>query len=123
MLDFDLAVLYEIETRTLKHLSEENTDRFPEDFLFQLTENEWQEVITKCDNLPKNIKFSPVKPMAFTEQGVSMLSSALRSKKAILVNVAIMRTFVFIPQFALSHDELTQKLLELEKQFHSNLET
>ncbi len=118
MLDFDLALLYEVETRTLKQSVKRNMERFPADFLFQLTDIEWKEVITISDNLPENIKFSPVTPLAFTEQGLAMLSSVLRSKKAILVNVAIMRTFVMIRQFALSHEELTQKLMELETRFN-----
>ena len=122
MLDFDLAKIYEVENRALKQAVKRNTDRFPVDFMFQLTKSEWQEVITNCDKLPDNIKFSPALPFAFTEQGVAMLSSVLKSKKALQVNIAIMRTFVFIRQFALSHKELTIKLLELEtiynKQFN-----
>ncbi len=118
MLDFDLAQLYEVETRSLKQSVRRNIERFPVDFLFQLSEIEWKEVITNCDNLPKNVRFSPITPMAFTEQGVAMLSSVLRSKKAIIVNIAIMRTFVMIRQFALSHKELSQKLLELETRFN-----
>jgi hypothetical protein len=86
MLDFDLATLYEVETRALKQSVKRNLIRFPEDFMFQLTKNEWTEVITICDNLPRNIKFSPSTPYAFTEQGVAMLSSILNSDRAIIVN-------------------------------------
>jgi len=86
--------------------------------MFQLSKKEWQEVITNCDNLPEGIKFSPATPFAFTEQGVSMLSSILRSKKAILVNIAIMRAFVVLRQYALSHKDLTTKLEELEKKYN-----
>ena len=67
MLDFDLATLYEVETRALKQSVKRNLIRFPEDFMFQLTKNEWTEVITICDNLSRNIKFSPSTPYAFTE--------------------------------------------------------
>ncbi len=86
MLDFDLAEMYEVETRALKQAVKRNLDRFPGDFMFQLTKTEWLEVITFCDNLSDSIKFSPVTSYAFTEQGVSMLSSVLKSKKALKVN-------------------------------------
>ena len=118
MLDFDLAEMYEVETRALKQAVKRNLDRFPEDFMFQLTKTEWQEVITKCDNLPESIKFSPVTSIAFTEQGVAMLSSVLKSKKALQVNIAIMRAFVFIRQYALTHQDLTDKIQELEKRYN-----
>lgn len=117
MLDFDLAELYETETRALKQAVNRNIDRFPEDFMFQLSKQEWQELITNCDNLPATAKFSPSRPYAFTEQGVAMLSSVLKSKKAIEVNIAIMRTFVLIRQYALSHQDLTNKLNELEAKY------
>jgi hypothetical protein len=86
--------------------------------MFHLTKNEWQELITNCDNLPKGAKFSPATPFAFTEQGISMLSSILKSKKAIQMNIAIMRAFVLIRQFALSHKDLTDKLKELETKYN-----
>ncbi len=114
MLDFDLAELYETETRTLKQSVKRNMNRFPTDFMFQLTKIEWQEVITICDNLPKSIKYSPVAPYAFTEQGVAMLSGILNSDKAIDVNIAIMRAFIALKQFALTNTELNNKLKELE---------
>ena len=79
MLDFDLAQLYEVETRVLKQSIRRNSFRFPIDFMFELTKKEWSEVITNCDNLPENIKYSPKPPFAFTEQGVAMLSSVLKS--------------------------------------------
>ena len=80
MLDFDLAELYEVETRALKQAVKRNITRFPDDFMFQLTKEEWQEVITNCDNLPSKYKYSPITPNAFTEQGVAMLSSVLNSE-------------------------------------------
>ena len=113
MFDFDLAELYEVENRALKQAVKRNIERFPPDFMFQLSKKEWSEVITNCDNLPEGLKFSPVTPFAFTEQGVAMLSSILRSKKAIEVNIAIMRAFVFIRQYALTHRDLTEKLKQL----------
>ena len=118
MLDFDLAELYEVENRALKQSVKRNIDRFPTDFMFQLTKAEWQKVITNCDNLAENLKFSPATPFAFTEQGVAMLSSVLKSKKALQVNISIMRAFVFIRQYALSHKDLTEKLKALETKYN-----
>ena len=118
MLDFDLANLYGVENRTLKQAIKRNIDRFPKDFMFLLTGIEWKELITNCDNLPKTIKFSPIPPYAFTEQGVAMLSSVLKSKTALQVNITIIRTFVFLRQYALSHEDLTIKLHKLEKKYN-----
>ena len=111
MLDFDLALLYKVETRALKQAVKRNKNRFPDDdFMFELTKSEWQEVITICDNLPEMVKFSPARPFAFSEQGVAMLSSVLRSPKAIEVNISIMRAFVALRRYALGYAELNQKL-------------
>ena len=76
MLDFDLAILYETETRLLKRAVRRNLDRFPNDFMFQITKQEWQELIPNWDKLPE--RFSPSTPFAFTEQGVAMLSRVLQ---------------------------------------------
>jgi hypothetical protein len=110
----DLAKIYEVETRVLKQAVRRNIDRFPEDFMFELTELEMQ-------NLTSQIVISSWggqrhKPFAFTEQGIAMLSSVLKSKKAIQMNIAIMRAFVMMRQFALTYQELSEKLIELEKQ-------
>ncbi len=110
ILDYDLAELYEVENRALKQAVKRNMARFPSDFMFELTKNEWQEVITICDNLPQTAKFSPALPFAFSEQGVAMLSSILRSQKAIEVNISIMRAFVALRQYALGYAELNRKL-------------
>jgi len=67
MFDFDLAKLYEVETRVLKQSVRRNLDRFPEDFMFQLSKEEWKEVVTNCDKLPDTVKYSPSLPFAFTE--------------------------------------------------------
>ena len=112
MLDYNLAELYEVETRALKQAVKRNIKRFPPDFMFELTKSEWQELITICDNLPQNLKFSPALPFAFTEQRVAMLSSVLRSPKAIEVNISIMRAFVVLRQYALGYAELNRKLEE-----------
>lgn len=117
MLDFDLSQMYEVENRALKQAVKRNVDRFPEDFMFQLTKAEWSEVITNCDNLPEGVKYSPATPYAFTEQGVAMLSSVLKSKKALQVNISIMRAFVLIREYALKTKDLTAKLKELENKY------
>jgi hypothetical protein len=118
MLDFDLAELYDTETRILKQSVKRNMERFPDDFMFQLTKTEWQKLITICDNLPKSIKFSPSTPYAFTEQGVAMLSGILNSAKAIEINIAIMRAFVLLRNYALTHKDLTEKLKKMERKYN-----
>jgi len=115
LLDSDLAELYGVETRALKQAVKRNKDRFPDDFMFQLTKHEWEELITICDNLGVR-KFSPVTPYVFTEQGVAMLSSVLNSERAVQVNIAIMRAFVQMRMFLQSSDVLAKKLNELEKE-------
>jgi hypothetical protein len=122
MLDFDLALLYEVENRALKQAVKRNIDRFPEDFMFQLTKSEWKELITNCDKLPDGIKFSPITPFAFTEQGVAMLSSVLKSKKALHVNFSIIRAFVYTRKYALSNKDLSIKLIEIENQFNKQFD-
>lgn len=118
MLDFNLAEMYEVETRALKQSVKRNLTRFPKDFMFQLTKAEWKELITNCDNLPEGVRYSPATPFAFTEQGVAMLSSVLKSKKAIQVNIAIMRAFIMLREFALTNKELGQKIKRLEQKYN-----
>jgi hypothetical protein len=113
MLDMDLAKLYEVETRVLKQAVRRNMERFPEDFMFELTEDE-------IHNLTSHFVISRwggqrYKSFAFTEQVIAMLSSVLKSKTAIQINISIMRAFVMIRQFALTYQELNEKLLALEK--------
>ncbi len=121
MLDFDLAELYETETKYLKRSVKMNIKRFPPDFMFALTKVEWDSL--RCNFSTSNnrggIRYLP---FAFTEQGVSMLSSVLKSDKAIDVNIAIMRAFVFIRQYALSHKDLTVKLKQLESKYDMEFE-
>lgn len=113
MLDMDLAKIYELETRALKQAVRRNLDRFPEDFMFQLTKEEWSNLTSQFVISSWGGHRHP--PFAFTEQGVSMLSSILKSKKAIQMNITIMRAFVMIRQWALTYQELSDKLSELEK--------
>jgi hypothetical protein len=115
MLDFDLARLYGTETRSLKQAVKRNRLRFPKDFMFILTKKEWQEVITNCDNLDDSIKYSPSLPFAFTEHGVTMLASVLRSGKAVQMNIAIVRAFISLKEFALNYQELAHEIKALKK--------
>jgi hypothetical protein len=117
MFDYDLANLYEIETRVLKQQVRRNRERFPEDFMFELTRKEWEEVITICDNLSIYSRYKPFPPFAFTEQGVAMLSSVLRSKRAIMVNIAIMRAFVKLRQLLESNKDLAKRIDALEERY------
>jgi hypothetical protein len=120
MLDFDLAKLYEVETRSLKQAVKRNIARFPEDFMFELAKQEWKELITNCDKLPDTVKFNPSTPFAFTEHGILMLSSILRSTKAVEVNIQITRTFIKLRKAASSHEELARKIKDLEKTVKGN---
>lgn len=119
LLDFDLAELYETETKRLKEAVRRNIERFPSDFMFELTKDEYNTLRTQfatLDNRGRG-KHSKYNPFAFTEQGIAMLASVLRSPKAIEVNIQIVRAFVFLRKYALSHSELTQKLQELEAKY------
>jgi len=119
MLDFDLAEMYDVETRVLKQAVKRNIDRFPEDFMFELTRNEYNSLRSQIVTLDKGRgKYSKFNPFAFTEQGVAMLSGVLKSKKAVQLNIAIMRTFVLMRQYALSHKDLTNKLKKLERKYN-----
>ena len=116
MFDFDLAALYSVETRALKQAVKRNIVRFPDDFMFQLSKEEWLEVITICDNLPQNAKYSPSSPFAFTEYGVVMLSSVLSSERAIKVNIEIIRIFTKIRKILLDNKDALIKVEQFEKQ-------
>ncbi len=116
ILDADLAALYGVSTKALNQAVRRNPDRFPDDFMFQLTDSEKTEVVTNCDHLHR-LKFSRTRPYAFTEQGVAMLSSVLNSQRAVQVNVQIMRTFVRLRQILATHADLAQKLSELERKY------
>ncbi len=89
-------------------------------YMFQLSKVEWKQLITICDNLPETIKFSPTTPFAFTEQGVAMLSSVLNSKKAIQVNIAVIRAFVVLRQHLADYKDLKENIAILEKQMNIN---
>ncbi len=119
MLDFQLADLYEVETRMLNQAVKRNIQRFPHDFMIQLSGEEWgilksQFVISKTEKRGGTQKL----PYAFTEQGVAMLSSVLKSKKAIDVNIAIMRAFVLLRQHLADYQDLKNEIQTLEKEMN-----
>ncbi len=118
MLDFDLAELYEVETRVLNQAVKRNIERFPERFMFRLTKEEWEtmrsQIVTASDQTKRNIS---VNPFSFTEHGVTMLASVLRSKKAIQTNIAIVEAFISLKEFVLNYKELSDKLKDLENKY------
>lgn len=119
MLDFDLAELYEIETKALKQAVRRNIERFPDDFMFELTREEYTFLRSQIVTLEKGKgRYSKYLPFAFTEQGVAMLSSVLNSYKAIQVNITIMRAFVNIRQHYLDSKELQARIDKLEDEMH-----
>ena len=115
MLDYDLAKLYEIENRSLKQAVKRNITRFPKDFMFTLVDDEISQLVSQ-NVIPSKSYFGGSYPFAFTEQGVAVLSSVLKSDKAIEINISIMRTFVTIRKFASEYTELAKKIHEIETQ-------
>lgn len=115
ILDYDLSELYEVETRVLKQAVRRNIHRFPEDFMFEITRDEYHflrsQIVTLENGRGKHSKYLP---FAFTEQGVAMLASVLSSAKAIAMNIQIVRVFVHMRQHLFSHEELSKKVKELE---------
>lgn len=117
MLDYHLAELYQVETRALKQAVKRNIERFPSDFMFVLTQEEANLLLSigvSQNVIPPDYNFGVAMPMAFTEHGVAMLSSVLRSKVAIEVNISIMRAFVLMRQMAIGYEELSRRIEELE---------
>ena len=121
MLDFDLALLYEVETRVLKQAVRRNIKRFPVDFMFELTTDEYRSLRSHFVTLKRG-QHSKYPPFAFTEQGVAMLSGILNSDRAIQVNIAIMRTFVQIRTIMQTNKQLANKIEKLEKKYDENFE-
>jgi len=118
MLDFDLAELYEVETRVLNQAVKRNIDIFPDDFMFQLTKKEWENMLSQI------VMTYPIKrpktalPLAFTEHGVTMLANVLKSKKARSRSIAIVRAFIALKQFTLNYKELAEKITSLEQKYN-----
>ena len=114
MLDRDLAELYKVSTKVLNQAVKRNIKRFPGDFMFQLNAVEKNELVTNCDRF-KTLKHSSINPYAFTEQGVYMLATVLKSDVAIEVNIAIMRTFTKLREFSKHYNALAKKIMEVER--------
>ncbi|MFC1225106.1 ORF6N domain-containing protein [Pedobacter sp. BG31] len=126
MLDFDLAALYEVETRVLNQAVKRNIKRFPEDFMFQLAKHEFEGIMAQIESLNRGMSSQfvmtyPTKrpnsalPFAFTEQGVAMLSGVLKSDKAINMNIAIMRAFVDVRKILLKQSSINEQLTEIKE--------
>jgi hypothetical protein len=117
MLDEDLAVLYEVATRILTRAVRRNADRFPLDFMFQLSDQEVANLRSQIGISSSAYGGRRYRPLVFTEQGIAMLSTVLRSKQAVHVNIEIMRTFVKLREFISSNRELAKKLADLEQRY------
>ena len=116
ILDVDLAELYEVETKAINRATKRNPDRFPDDFMFQLTKEESENL--RCQNgTSSSYGGRRYQPYVFTEQGVAMLSSVLKSKRAAAVNVEIMRTFVRMRRMMATHEELSRRIDEVERKY------
>ena len=121
MLDFNLAELYEVETRRLNEQVKRNTDKFPEDFMFRLTEKEWEIMQSQIAMSSRKHRGKVYTPYAFTEHGVTMLASVLRSKTAIAMNIAIVRAFTAMRHFANSHKDLFEQINDLRKEMQTRI--
>lgn len=118
LIDADLAELYHVSTKRLKEQLKRNADRFPEDFAFQLTEDEKSEVVAFCDHL-KRLKYSPFLPHAFTEHGALMVANLLKSPQAVETSIAVVRAFVQLRELLITHRDFAEKLRSLEKKYDS----
>ena len=118
MVDNDLALLYGTSTKALKQQVRRNLTRFPNDFMFELTKEEKNELVTNCDRFT-GLKHSSVNPLVFTEQGVAMLSSVLRSEKAIQINIEIMRAFAKYRAIIKETDSLRKEILKLDNKVNA----
>jgi len=116
MIDYDLAQIYGVKTFRLNEAVKRNRRRFPQDFMFQLTTEEKEELIANCDQF-KTLKHSTQLPFVFTEQGVAMLSTVLKSDRAIEVNILIMRAFVRLRELLQTHKDLWEKIEEMESNY------
>ena len=122
MIDADLASIYGVTTKRLNEQVKRNRSRFPQDFMFQLSQEEKSEVVANCDHLDK-IKYSQTLPYAFTEHGAIMLASVLNSERAVQTSVQVVRAFVRIREILASHKDLAQKMLQMEKKYDHQFKT
>jgi hypothetical protein len=119
MLDFDLAKLYGGDTRTLNQAMKRNLERFPSDFSFQLTKEQWSSLRSQIVILENGRgKYSKYLPYAFTEHGVTMLASILKSERAVKMNIAIVRAFIALRKISMHYNELAEKIKELEIRYN-----
>jgi phage regulator Rha-like protein len=116
ILDADLAFLYGVTTKALNQAVKRNENRFPPDFMFLLTKEEKEEVVTNCDHLSR-LRFSHSFPHAFTEHGVLMLANVLNSERAVRVSVQVVRAFIRLREALTTHQDLARKLAEVEKKY------
>lgn len=123
MLDADLAELYGVETKVFNQAVRRNINRFPGDFMFQLTGREAESLKSQFVTSKTGRGGRRYRPLAFTEQGVAMLSSVLRSKRAVQVNIAIMRAFVKLREMLASHRDLARRLDEMEQRCDAHFKT
>ncbi|MDR0940901.1 MAG: ORF6N domain-containing protein [Bacteroidales bacterium] len=118
LLDFDIAELYEVETKRINEAVRRNKERFPERFMFRLSQEEWEamrsQIATAYNQKKRNVGITP---FAFTEHGVTMLASVLRSKRAIQMNIVIVEAFIALKEFALNYRELSEKLKQIEEKY------
>lgn len=119
IIDADLARLYDVTTKKLNQAVKRNSDRFPDDFMFQLTIEEKDEVVTNCDHLGK-LKYSATLPFAFTEHGAIMAASILNSPKAVQAGIYVVRAFVRLREILNTHKDLAHKLNQLEKRLEGH---
>jgi ORF6N domain len=119
MIDADLADIYGVPTKALNQAVKRNLERFPRDFMFQLTKSEKEEVVTNCDHLTK-LKFSPALPHVFTEHGAIMAANVLNSPRAVEVSVYVVRAFVRQREMIASNKDLSRKIDELEKKYEKH---
>jgi phage regulator Rha-like protein len=113
MLDFDLAELYEVETKVFNQSVKRNIGRFPDDFMFQLSPKEWDSNWSQFVTSSRKHRSKVYLPYAFTEHGVTMLASILRSEKAIKMSIAVVRAFIALKQYAIQQNNITEQLLEI----------
>lgn len=122
MLDFDLAELYGVETKVLNQAVKRNIDRFPKDFMFRLTKQEWEFPRSQFVTLEKGRgKYPKYLPYAFTEHGVTMLANVIKSNRAIKMSIAVVRAFISLKQVAMQHKDLAAQLGELRNELHERI--
>lgn len=121
MIDADLAELYGVATKRLNEQVKRNIERFPDDFMFELNQQEAAELVAICDRF-KNLKHSTALPKAFTEHGAVMLANIIKSPRAIQVSIQVVRAFIKLRQLIISHKDLAEKLDKMEKAYDHNFQ-